>query len=84
MHACAPSVEKVASVRASLGRVRAARQAAAGVLLVLVRCVCERLADGLCLGRLHGGRGAVRHQGGCRRPSWAPSMRTASGACAGM
>ena len=68
-------------MRASFGHVRAARQAAAGVRMVLVRRMCMRHADGLSPGREHSGKGAVRHQGGCRRPLWAWSMRTASGAC---
>ena len=45
-HVRAFSAEKSVTMRASLSRVRAARQAAAGVRMVLVRRLCVRLANG--------------------------------------
>ena len=81
-HVRAFSAEKSVTMRASLSRVRAARQAAAGVRMVLVRRLCVRLA--VLRGRLHRWKGAMRLQGGCYRPSWARSMRTSPDACAGV
>ena len=73
-HVRAFSAEKSVTMRASLSRVRAARQAAAGVRMVLVRRLCVRLANGcspwqaaqgVCASRVaaigHLGRGRCAH-----------------------